>query len=327
MTPGEAKPTVGAGHSSVAGGASLDHSLKSREVEEAIDLYFYRPLGFVIARGLCRTSILPNHVTFVSIVLGVAAGHLLFYNQVRVTLVGILAFVVANLLDSVDGQLARLKSLESHVGRILDGVAGASMFTSIYLHLSLRQYSGGDGIPAFAVALLALYSQAVQNSIADCLLNAYLTYGARKRGYELHEAGEIRRRAEQSPNLALRLGLRLYGNYTATQERLTPALQRFRRAVTTHLTDDGWERVSAAYRRLNRPIVQQRAWIATNIRMALLFAAVLTDRVGWYFWFNIIVLNLVMAVLIALHERHCRTLTRCILGEHSSQAGRSARRG
>lgn len=98
--------------------------MKSREVEEVIDLYFYRPLGFVIARGLCRTDILPNHVTYVSIVLGVAPGHLLFHNQVWVTLVGILAFVAANLLHQVDG---------------------------------------------LAVALLALYSQAVQNSIADCL--------------------------------------------------------------------------------------------------------------------------------------------------------------
>ena len=315
----DVRGTVGAGHSPVVGESPLDRSLKSREVEEIIDLHFYRPLGFLIARLLCSTSIQPNHITSVSILLGVAAGHLLFYPQVWVTVAGILAFVLANLLDSVDGQLARLKNLQSDLGRLLDGVAGASMFTSVYVHLGLRQYSSGDDILILPLALLALYSQAVQNSIADRLLNAYLTYGVGKRGYDLDDAGAIRQRSRLSSNPVQRVGLRLYAHYTATQERLTPSLQRFRHAVTRHRTDDGGERLSAAYRRLNRPIVQQRAWIATNVRMALLFTAVLTDRVGWYFWFNIIVLNLVMVVLIAVHERHCRSLSRC-LHESSSQS-------
>ena len=316
-------PTAGARPSPDSNPASLEASLKSREVEELIDLGFYRPLGFVIARALSRTAVRPNHVTFVSIFLGVAAGHLLYYRHAGFTVAAILAFVVANLLDSVDGQLARLTGFQTHLGRVLDGIAGALMFTSIYVHLGLRQYAGGDGIAVMALALLALYAQAVQNSVADCLLNAYLTYGLRKTGYELDDLAEIRRQAKDSRNRLLGPLLRLYASYLATQERLTPALQQLRRALAQPLTATVRARVSSTYRRVNHAVVQQRAWIATNIRMAVLFAAVLADRVLWFFWINIIVLSVVMLVLIALHERNCRSLLPLAAAEGPSPPTRS----
>jgi hypothetical protein len=122
------------------------------------------------------------------------------------------------------------------------------------------------------------------------------------------------------------VGLGLYASYLATQERLTPALQRFR-AVATDLSPEGWAPVSAAYRRLTRPVVQQRAWIATNIRMMLLFVAVFADRIAWYFWFNIVALNVVMVFLIVLHERHCRKLSRLVASGQSSPPSAVSRFG
>lgn len=298
--------------------ATLDGSLKSREVEEAIDLWFYRPVGFVIARALSHTAARPNQVTVVSIVFGVASGHLLYYRPVELTVAAIGAFVIANLLDSVDGQLARLTGCQSHLGRVLDGIAGALMFTSIYVHLGLREYAAGGGFVAIALALLAVYSQAVQNSVADCLLNAYLTYGLRKPGYELDDLTDIRRRARSSPNRVLRPLLKLYVGYLATQERLTPALQQLRQSLTAQWPEEVRDRLGSKYRELTRAIVQHRAWLATNIRMVILFAAVLTDRVLWFFGFNIVVLNLVMLAIIILHERRCKTLNRVL---HAAAAG------
>jgi len=42
-------------------------SLKSIETENIIDLYFYRPIGYQIARLLKHTRITPNMVTVFSI--------------------------------------------------------------------------------------------------------------------------------------------------------------------------------------------------------------------------------------------------------------------
>lgn len=44
----------------------------------------------------------------------------------------------ANILDCVDGQLARLTGIKSAIGRILDGFAGDIWFASIYVGFALR---------------------------------------------------------------------------------------------------------------------------------------------------------------------------------------------
>jgi phosphatidylglycerophosphate synthase len=84
-------------------------ALKHEDVEERIDLLFYRPLGATLTRLLLPTSITPNQVTVASAVIGALAGHLFVYPGLLPNVLGMLGFVGANLLDSVDGQLARTK--------------------------------------------------------------------------------------------------------------------------------------------------------------------------------------------------------------------------
>ena len=113
-------------------------SLKSIETENVVDRIFYRPIGFQIARLLRGTGITPNMVTVVSIFVGAAAGFMFYYPDLRHAIYGILFLVCANILDCVDGQLARLTGIKSKIGRILDGFAGDIWFTCIYVAFALR---------------------------------------------------------------------------------------------------------------------------------------------------------------------------------------------
>src|ERR1044071_1466295 len=64
-------------------------------------------------------------VTLASLVLGVFAGHLFWYRSAWVNAAGVLLFIASDILDSVDGQLARLRGTSTRMGRILDGLADA----------------------------------------------------------------------------------------------------------------------------------------------------------------------------------------------------------
>src|SRR3972149_3529208 len=108
---------------------------KAHDVEETIDVYFYRPLGYLVARVCIPLGITPNAVTIISIFIGVAGGHLLYYRDFALNAWGIALWVAADTLDSADGQLARMTGHRSKLGRILDGLGGNIMFVSIYLHL------------------------------------------------------------------------------------------------------------------------------------------------------------------------------------------------
>src|ERR1041385_3118307 len=118
--------------------SQIESTYKARDVEETIDIYFYRPVGYLIARICQALGITPNTVTIISIFIGVAGGHLLYYRDVATNVWGIILWVIADTLDSVDGQLARMTNHKSKLGRILDGLGGNLMFVSIYLHLFMR---------------------------------------------------------------------------------------------------------------------------------------------------------------------------------------------
>jgi len=148
--------------------------LKHEDVEERIDLLFYRPLGAALTRWLASTTVTPNQVSVVSAIVGGLGGSLFLSESLAVNAGGMLAFMLANLLDSVDGQLARKKKMTSRLGRVLDGAAGVAIFGSIYLFLAIR-LSRTDGWLALALGVLALLSQAFQNQMADYFRNAYLT--------------------------------------------------------------------------------------------------------------------------------------------------------
>ena len=116
----------------------LQASLKSADTEEWVDLLFYRPIGYRWALFFHKLGITPNAVTIASIFLGVAAGVLFYYNDLRLNLIGMCLLIWANMYDSADGQLARMTGQKSEIGRMLDGLCGDLWFFSIYVAICLR---------------------------------------------------------------------------------------------------------------------------------------------------------------------------------------------
>src|ERR1041385_1901463 len=116
----------------------IESTFKARDVEGAFDLFFYRPIGFWLAQAFARLKMTPAGVSLLAGIFGVIAGHLYFYRDLSINIVGMVLHVCANTLDNADGQLARLTQRETRKGRIIDSVADHLVFASIYVHLTLR---------------------------------------------------------------------------------------------------------------------------------------------------------------------------------------------
>src|SRR5260370_16762793 len=93
---------------------------KAREVEGALDVYFYRPLGFRLAEFFAQLKVTPAGVSLLGGLCGVIAGHLYFYRNVGINIAGMVLHVCANTLDNADGQLARLTHQASRKSPLLD---------------------------------------------------------------------------------------------------------------------------------------------------------------------------------------------------------------
>src|SRR5438045_1693906 len=111
--------------------STLEATYKARDVEGVLDLLFYRRVAFHLARLCARLKLTPVTITVVGGICGIYAGHLYFYRDLRVNIVGMFLHVLANLLDNVDGQLARLLNQKSRTGRVIDSVFDHLIFLSI----------------------------------------------------------------------------------------------------------------------------------------------------------------------------------------------------
>src|SRR5436189_2039196 len=161
--------------------STIEATYKAREVEGVLDLYFYRPIGFRLAWLFAKLKMTPAAVTWFGGLLGVIAGHLYYYRDLRTNIIGMAFHVCANALDNADGQLARLTHRENRDGRIIDSIADHCVFASVYIHLALRCLFAGAPPAIWLLALGAAVSHALQGAAADYYRSTFLYFanGAR----------------------------------------------------------------------------------------------------------------------------------------------------
>lgn len=288
---------------------TFEDSLKSIETENFLDRVFYRPIGYRIALVLSRTSVTPNVITIISVFIGVFAGTLFYPQNIWINILGFILLVFANILDCVDGQLARLTGIKSDVGRILDGLAGDFWFISIYLSIALR-VSGqiGESWVIWLAVSLAGMSNLIQANISDYYKTAHLYFISQKKGAEFDTIERIKAKHAAMPKGIKRFLYRLYLYYTIVQTLFTPQLQKMLKRITAKYGEDFPEEIRLLLRKTSLKVMPYLNIATFNGRSIALFAAVLLQNFWVYLLFEIIVLNLLLFVAINKYEGYCKKI-------------------
>lgn len=282
-------------------------SLKSIETENKIDRIFYRPIGFRIARALRGTKITPNMVTVVSIFVGAGAGFFFYHTSFLYGVCGILLLILANILDCVDGQLARLTGIKSAIGRILDGFAGDIWFACIYVGFALRLSHEYGTYWFFGLAVLSGISHLIQANITDYYKTLHLYFISKDKGAEFQSLEQVRaRHKEMKPGINKAFYF-LYRGYTLLQVKATPCLQRMLMNLHAKYGDDIPEDIRISFRKQSRQLMRLIDLLTFNGRTIVMFIVVLIGQVWIYFLYEIIVLNIVLLLAMHKHEKMCAT--------------------
>jgi len=288
--------------------AAIEETYKNRDVEGLLDLYFYRRVGFALAQFFARLRLTPTGVTLLSGLFGLAAGHLYYYRDLTVNLVGMGLHITCNALDNADGQLARLTNKGSRAGRILDSITDHVVFVGVYLHLVFRCLAAGASPAIWLLALAAGLSHAVQGGFADYARNAYLFLVAGRSRAEIDSSAKLRAeyarlswRREPWPKFLLRT----YLNFTLGQETFAPSLMHLRVAAVRAFPSEIPAAVQSAYRAAARPLFKCIGLLMTNTRMLVLFLVLLLDHPAWYFLVELTLLNLVLAYALFRQNQLC----------------------
>lgn len=279
-------------------------SLKSIETENYLDRIFYRPIGFQIARLLRNTGITPNQITILSIFVGVAAGIMFYYPVLSYTLIGILLLVCANILDCVDGQLARLTGIKSEIGRILDGLAGDFWFVTIYVALAWRLMNEYGTPWFFLLAVMSGLSHLVQANITDYYKTLHLYFIDKEKGKEFESLEAVKEKQRNMPSGINKFFFRLYVYYSTLQIRLTPQLQKMLAALKASYGDDIPDDIRLWFRKKSNKLMKRYLDLMTfNGRTVVMFIFLLTGYVWLYFLYEFIVLNIILFVSIRKYEQ------------------------
>lgn len=299
--------------------AAIEATFKSKDTEEWLDIWFTRPIGYLFARLFNAFGVHPNVVTVISIFLGVFAGFCWYHSSLSWTITGIIMLMLANFLDSADGQLARLTGKKTLWGRLLDGFAGDLWFFSIYLFLVLRltpepmPFGIGQpwGIWIWILGFMAgVLSHPRQAALADYYRNIYLLFNGDHS--ELNDSRELAAEQARTPwrrGWFWKIWLFFYQNYTRSQERMTPSFQKLRSAIRAEHGDTIPPELGKEFNRRTYRLLKWTNISTFNTRAIVLYITLFAGRPWLYFVFELTVMNIIFWGMKAAHEKVCREMT------------------
>ncbi len=124
------------------------------------DTYFTLPLSVPISEFLCKTRLIPNMVSVLSLLVTCVSAVFFYLGEWVSLIIGSLLFHVSYILDCADGYMARKKKMDTKFGHWLDHTLDEVKMPILLLALLLGQ----DALDArdwwgWAAALLYIFSR------------------------------------------------------------------------------------------------------------------------------------------------------------------------
>ena len=264
--------------------AYRDLALKSAEIEELSDIYFFRPLGWLVAQAAKTVSVSPAALTVIGGLVGIAGGAFLY--DERRGLIGFAILILHSIIDSADGQLARLTGRVSEMGRVLDGLSGYVTHAAIFLAIAAGLFHRGWSASVFIWMLLAAVATAIHAGMYDYHRSIYTG---------IVNEGRIPVQLTAKMPVPLRA---LFALYLVIQRWVVGLHADVERTLATRAIDG---RVAdedrASYREYFYPLVRGWNFLGDNTRFYVLGVLAFFHRLDLFFAFILVVMNVALLVL------------------------------
>ena len=251
-------------------------NFKPRDVEEAIDFYFHRPLAGLLVQGIAEWPVTPNQVTVASGVVSFLAGVavlLSVFLQPWLAAVGGALLFFSVILDCADGQLARLRGTSSPVGRALDGLADSVAPLSVMpATVFVLLHAGYGHAWVWPIGWAAGLSLLWHSQLYDVTKNLYLH--ASRPDFSLggntlflpEEMTEERAKMEAEGRRLDALIMKIWVGWTA------PQLKTLRPWASDERTPRD-EEERELYRSLFGPVMSTTTWLGFGLHLFILYSS------------------------------------------------------
>ena len=142
------------------------------DVDAAFLIPYYRNLSFVIAEKIKHLPITPMQITFIAHFLGFLSGFFFYLAEYKYLVIGVIVIFLSNLLDFLDGSLARIRKERTRLGGFTDYLGDAFKWTAMFLGITLGVYKNTNDISFLILGFLATTSYI----LARLAYEVYLRY-------------------------------------------------------------------------------------------------------------------------------------------------------
>ena len=119
----------------------IDQLPGSHSDSPIIDRYIIRKISRFVSGLLSRTPVTPNQVTIISLILGIISGVFFSLGEYTYTITAGLLHFLSTVFDQCDGEVARLKQMETEFGRKLDIIVDAIVNAVNVIGITIAVYT------------------------------------------------------------------------------------------------------------------------------------------------------------------------------------------
>ncbi len=264
---------------------------KAYKMEEFLDIYFYHPLGLIFAKIAYKIGLNPNHVSLLSMLIGVIGGIMLISS--KTALWGVALIVFSSVLDSSDGQLARITGTSSLAGRVLDGLICYSAFSDAYAAIAfnyLRQNPGAFWI--FIIMLVAGFFSSVHSSMYDYYRTTFARITSGGTFIDKGDENELSGFFEK-----------VYSTYDVYQNFFAASHMKVLKYLKAKSKDSSEKKkLALMYEEHNLKNVHGWNMLGDNSKILGILFAVLLGREYWYFLYVIVFLTIIFIIMFFVQK-------------------------
>ncbi|MGH9386932.1 MAG: CDP-alcohol phosphatidyltransferase family protein [Vicinamibacterales bacterium] len=152
-----------------------------RRTLNVYDTYFTRRVSIYVTSAIARLSVTPNQVSAVGVLVGAVSCALIAFGSPPWVLFGVGLLHLYAVLDSVDGELARMTQQFSLVGLFIEDLSAYVMINAFNLSVAWRLYVDAQlAWPLVAAVGIAAFGRNVMPVARRAVLKSLMTQRPRK---------------------------------------------------------------------------------------------------------------------------------------------------
>lgn len=275
---------------------SYEKTLKTNKENSFLNLQQYL---FVTSKQLTKffyyTKVTPHQVILLSMIFGVTASYLIIQSVKLYAVIGAVLLFYKNVLDKVDGSLARAKGLDSRRGRFYDSISDFIVTLASFTAISYSMYVQFNSVYAFFAGYAAMIFSMLQCSYFIFYQVSFIKSTGKDTVNRILEnvTEDDMIKQDKWTTFLQRIFMLIYG----WQDKLFFAIDN--RLIKGFA--DNEEKLRLWYQ--NKPFLTVASSLSIGTHIFLICLSAVIGRFDYYIFVNLILMNLLLILSVVYHYR------------------------